>query len=367
MNKLKELNSYLNKFRYGILIGDKVITKNIDYKKYKTIDIPTMDKYRVGTCWDFSNYEYHWLKDHNYKCKVFFMCIDNNDECPSHSFVLVYLNNKVYWLESSWFIYQGIHEYDNEEDALFDVINKHNNHFNKNNKYKMYYRQYTPNKDLVGISPTKYMDIMLKDVKEYEIRNTIIFDLGSVLVKNTTKESVKKTNIPEEYIEYMAYKYYSNAHGITETMSIMELLKYYKSKLEPEYRKYASDALYLFASAKKPFDYTIPLLKELKSKGYKIYYLSNWNKASFTLCKKNGIFDFLKEFDGGIISYQVNKIKPNKDIYELLLKKYSLNPDFCIFYDDKQKNVDTANELGIKGVKFTEDTVKEIKKLPKIK
>ena len=63
---------------------------------------------------------------------------------------------------------------------------------------------------------------MLKDVKEYEIRNTIIFDLGSVLVKNTTKESVKKTNIPEEYIEYMAYKYYSNAHGITETMSIMK-------------------------------------------------------------------------------------------------------------------------------------------------
>ena len=55
------------------------------------------------------------------------------------------------------------------------------------------------------------------------------------------------------------------------------------------------------------------------------------------------------------------------DIYELLLKKYSLNPDFCIFYDDKQKNVDTANELGIKGVKFTDDTVKEIKKLPKIK
>ena len=198
--------------------------------------------------------------------------------------------------------------------------------------------------------------------------NTVIFDLGSVLVKSTAKENVKKTKIPEEYIESMAYTFFANAHGISETMTVSELLSYYKSKLKPELKKYAKDALYLFASSKQPFEYTVDLLKSLKKKGYKIYYLSNWNKSSFTLCKEKGIFDFLDLFDGGVISYQVNATKPGEKIYKILLNKYNLNPENCLFYDDKQENIDTANKLKIHGKLFSymKHTEKEIFNLPEV-
>lgn len=198
--------------------------------------------------------------------------------------------------------------------------------------------------------------------------NTVIFDLGSVLVQNTFKENVKKTNIPDDYIEEMIYVYFSNDHEIPESMTLTELLKYYKSKLKYELTKYAEEALKLFLTGVKPFDYTVDLIKSLKKKGYKVYYLSNWDNAGFTLCKQKGIFDFLDLFDGGIVSYQVRMAKPNPKIYKLLINKYKLNPENCLFYDDKKENVDAACKLGINGRIFSsrKHTEKEIFNLPKL-
>ena len=198
--------------------------------------------------------------------------------------------------------------------------------------------------------------------------NTVIFDLGSVLVKNTYKENIKNTKIPDEYIESLIYTYFSNVDKITDTMTVSEVVDIYKSKLKPELKEYAKEAVELFNTTVKPFDYTVELLKMLKKKGYKIYYLSNWSKSSFTLCKEKGIFDFLDLFDGGIISYEVNVTKPDKKIYELLIDKYKLNPEECLFYDDTEENVNAANKLKIHGKVFSsaERTQKEIFDLPSV-
>lgn len=56
--------------------------------------------------------------------------------------------------------------------------------------------------------------------------------------------------------------------------------------------------------------------------------------------------------DDVIISAEVHKIKPNADFYQLLLNKYSINPDEMLFVDDSQKNIDGAKELGIKTIKI---------------
>ena len=94
--------------------------------------------------------------------------------------------------------------------------------------------------------------------------NTVIFDLGSVLVKNTYKENIKNTKIPDEYIESLIYTYFSNVNEITETMAVSEVVEFYKSKLKPELKEYAKEAVKLFNTTVKPFDYTVELLKVLK-------------------------------------------------------------------------------------------------------
>ena len=45
-------------------------------------------------------------------------------------------------------------------------------------------------------------------------------------------------------------------------------------------------------------------------------------------------------------------IKPDHDIYELIIKRYDLTPDKCVFIDDTEKNVIGAIKAGIKGIHF---------------
>ena len=91
-------------------------------------------------------------------------------------------------------------------------------------------------------------------------------------------------------------------------------------------------------------------VKELKKKGYKLYLLTNITEDSFNYMNETINID--KIFDGGIYSYQEHLMKPNYDIYELLINKFKLKKDETIFFDDKEKNVVAANEISIKAVVF---------------
>ena len=46
-------------------------------------------------------------------------------------------------------------------------------------------------------------------------------------------------------------------------------------------------------------------------------------------------------------------IKPDPEIYQLLLSRYSLQPADCIFIDDNPANVAAAQTLGIHAITFT--------------
>ena len=102
---------------------------------------------------------------------------------------------------------------------------------------------------------------------------------------------------------------------------------------------------------------TAEYLKELKSRGFKIYILSNLSKESYDY---NSKYEFFKYTDGGVYSYEVKKIKPNPEIYTELLKKYNLIPEETIFIDDVKENIDAANKLKINGVIF--ENLDQVKK-----
>ena len=80
--------------------------------------------------------------------------------------------------------------------------------------------------------------------------------------------------------------------------------------------------------------------------------LSNWDKESFPLIKKKCIKLF-KHFDEKniVISGEVNMLKPDKAIYEHILKKHKLDPSDCIYIDDQEENIKIASsECKIKSI-----------------
>ena len=91
------------------------------------------------------------------------------------------------------------------------------------------------------------------------------------------------------------------------------------------------------------------LVRALKKKGYGIYLLSNasvsqklyWPSFSCSGC-----------FDGVIVSAFEKCIKPDPRIYQILLERYDLKPEECIFIDDAPANIEAAERLGITGHLF---------------
>jgi putative hydrolase of the HAD superfamily len=96
-----------------------------------------------------------------------------------------------------------------------------------------------------------------------------------------------------------------------------------------------------------PLDLNVRLLPELKKQGFRLYYLSNFPIDIFEEVK-NGYF-FFRYFDGGIISAEVNHSKPSRRIYEILIERYSLVPEECLYIDDLEPNVAGAEAVGMNG------------------
>ncbi|MBR3642795.1 MAG: HAD family phosphatase [Lachnospiraceae bacterium] len=94
-------------------------------------------------------------------------------------------------------------------------------------------------------------------------------------------------------------------------------------------------------------------LKELRAAGYKTYILSNYGKELFEM--HVGSAPFLKDMDGGVISYQVHVCKPDAKIYRKLIEKYGLIPEECLFFDDRIENVNGAIACGMQSMMVTSE------------
>jgi len=108
---------------------------------------------------------------------------------------------------------------------------------------------------------------------------------------------------------------------------------------------------------------TKTMAKKLQNQGYKTYILSNFEAEKYNISER--IYNFTEGFDGGVVSAEVKERKPDRAIYEILLSKYNLKPEECVFLDDKPENIETAVSLGIKGIVFKScrQAEEELKKL----
>ena len=91
------------------------------------------------------------------------------------------------------------------------------------------------------------------------------------------------------------------------------------------------------------------LAKSLKGK-YKIGILSNTNPWHLRqLKKKHGwVFDF----DAFVASCEVKMMKPDPEIYKLILGKLGARPEETFYVDDIEENVAAAKNLGMDAVRF---------------
>lgn len=196
------------------------------------------------------------------------------------------------------------------------------------------------------------------------IRN-IVFDIGNVLAGFNWREYYESFQYGLEITERLARATVLSPmwaefdRGAMDKEMLLDKFIENDPALEKEIREVGENIHDML----KRYDYAIPWLRELKAKGYRLYYLSNFSRQAHEDCAH--VLDFLPLMDGGILSYQERIVKPASAIYQLLLERYGLKAQECVFLDDTPKNVEEAVRQGMAGIVFhsREQAVEELQKL----
>lgn len=196
------------------------------------------------------------------------------------------------------------------------------------------------------------------------IRN-IVFDIGNVLVDYCWQDHIAYYGFTGEKADRIAHAMMLGPdwkeldRGVLRGEEFRQLLIGKAPELEQEISLLLSD----FRTLVRRREGSIPWIQDLEARGYATYYLSNYGEQ--VRHDTVASLDFMKEMDGGIMSYEVQQIKPDAEIYYTLLDRYGLKAEESIFLDDTKINVDAALGIGMQGllVESQEQAIRDLNAL----
>lgn len=178
----------------------------------------------------------------------------------------------------------------------------------------------------------------------------IVFDLGNVLISFRPSEFFDKKKYPENIKTKILQDIFGSKEwlmldngDINTTQAIESIAS--RSSLKKE------EIAHIFNLRPElifPLDQNVRLLPGLKERGFRLFFLSNFPMDLFEEVKTG--YYFFKYFDGGLISAEAKVSKPDIRIYNLLLEKYNLLPEDCLYIDDLEINTKSAEEAGMTGL-----------------
>jgi putative hydrolase of the HAD superfamily len=95
------------------------------------------------------------------------------------------------------------------------------------------------------------------------------------------------------------------------------------------------------------YEEVVNMLKNLKTNGYVTAVLSDTFPYMADITRLRNGYDY---FDKVYLSCEVGFVKPQKEFYDLAVKDLAVLPGECIFIDDKEENLLSAEKLGMKTV-----------------
>jgi len=194
----------------------------------------------------------------------------------------------------------------------------------------------------------------------------IILDMGNVLLEWNKDKILKAVAKTEK--DYLILDKAIFQSGLWErldlgTLTREELVDRVLSLLGDIYEKKVEEVIWNWPAYIDIYKEVFPLLTGLKEKGHRIFVLSNTSPVFYELLKDQ-LAPLEKILDGFVLSCDIKAIKPDRKMFEEILRKYQLDPANCVFLDDIADNTNMAESLGIKAyqVKQRSDVVDILKK-----
>lgn len=214
--------------------------------------------------------------------------------------------------------------------------------------------------------------VIIREVKArkdiYSMIKNVVLDIGGVLIDFAWAQTMREMGCSEECIDAVGKGFINTPLwdeldlGIQPEEDALEA----GCNAVPEYADEIRAMWENNIKAIRPYDYCVDFVKGLKDKGFKVFLLTNYPETLYAKSVEFA-FPFYPYLDGEVVSAHVKQRKPDKEIYQTLLDKYSLNPDECVFFDDRSENVEGAKAAGLHAFVFhnPEEAVNKIMELNK--
>lgn len=186
------------------------------------------------------------------------------------------------------------------------------------------------------------------------IIQTIIFDLGAVLIDWNPRYVYRSVFDNEEKTDWFLQNICTSDWnenqdaGYSIAKATAELIERH-----PEWQKEISAYYGRWQEMLGgPIEGTVEIFRQLKQNNdLKFYALTNWSAETFPVALER--FDFLKWFDGIVVSGEEKTRKPFPEFFRILLNRYNIDPAKAVIIDDNLRNIQGAEAVGINGIHFT--------------
>ncbi len=171
---------------------------------------------------------------------------------------------------------------------------------------------------------------------------TVIFDLGGVVV---ARNPAKVTEEFREFFSFLAHKqmplFWEEYDRGTQTLDqTIEIISKIKSLSVDLCRTTVMEAI----TMQEPIAPTAKLIEELHANGFRLLVLSNMSLEFIEFIRQMPIYQY---FSGEVVSCEEHVVKPEPEIFKLILDRYDVDPSDALFIDDRVANIEAAAAQGI--------------------
>ena len=183
--------------------------------------------------------------------------------------------------------------------------------------------------------------------------DTIIFDLGAVLIDWNPRHLYRKIFKTEEEISWFLENICTS-----EWNDEQDAGRSFEEATEALVAKHPEWEIPIRAwydrwteTIPGPIHETVEILKTIKEANeYRLYALTNWSAQTFPWALSN--FEFLHWFEGIVVSGIEKVRKPHPEFYQILFDRYAVVPGNSLFIDDNIKNIQAGNTIGLTTIHF---------------
>lgn len=187
--------------------------------------------------------------------------------------------------------------------------------------------------------------------------DAVVFDIGNVLIRYAPDDFVQQLFPGDEAAQrHMLEHVFGGPYwpefdrGTMDYEEAARRLSAQFGRTEAEYLH----ALRGWIELKTPVEEGWRAAGRCRRAGKRLYLLSNYPREGYARMREK-LADRFALFDGGCISSDCHRLKPEPEIYRTLIDQCGLTPQRTLFIDDTLANVEGAMKSGIHGFHMHEN------------